>query len=85
MPGSSSADATKKERRRIMFRFAHNNINVLDLKRSLSFYEEALGLKEVRRMDGGDFTIVYLGGLQRRQHPSHGTRLRTAYGGIGTF
>ena len=42
-----------------MFRFAHNNINVLDLKRSLSFYEEALGLKEVRRINGGDLTLVY--------------------------
>ena len=25
------------------FRFAHNNFNVLDLERSLKFYEEALG------------------------------------------
>ena len=33
-----------------MFRFVHNNINVLDLERSLSFYEEALGLKEIRRL-----------------------------------
>ena len=28
-----------------MFRFAHNNLNVLDLERSMKFYEEALGLK----------------------------------------
>ena len=29
------------------FKFAHNNFNVLDLERSMKFYEEALGLKEV--------------------------------------
>lgn len=44
-----------------MFKFAHNNFNVLDLERSLKFYEDALGLKEVRRMNGGDFILVYLG------------------------
>ena len=44
-----------------MFRFAHNNFNVLDLERSLKFYREALGLVEVRRFEGGDFTLVYLG------------------------
>jgi len=44
------------------FRFAHNNINVLNLKASLKFYEEALGLKEVRRNapEHGNFIIVYL-------------------------
>ncbi len=31
------------------FRFAHNNFNVMDLDKSLKFYEEALGLTEVRR------------------------------------
>ena len=31
------------------FTFAHNNFNVLDLDKSLKFYEEALGLKEARR------------------------------------
>ena len=51
-----------------MFRFAHNNINVLDLKRSLAFYEEALGLREVRRIDGGDFVIVYLGDSHKSRH-----------------
>lgn len=34
------------------FKFAHNNINVLDLEKSMAFYEKALGLKEVRRKDG---------------------------------
>jgi lactoylglutathione lyase len=44
------------------FRFAHNNINVFDLEKSLKFYEEALGLKEVRRNIPADnsFIIVYL-------------------------
>ena len=34
----------------MQFRFAHNNFNVRDLERSLKFYDEALGLKEVRRI-----------------------------------
>ena len=33
-----------------MFKFNHFNFNVLDLEKKLkNFYEEALGLKEVRR------------------------------------
>ena len=46
----------------MQFRFAHNNFNVRDLARSLSFYNEALGLKEVRRINAkdGSFIIVYL-------------------------
>lgn len=45
------------------FVFAHNNFNVLDLDKSLSFYQEALGLKEVRRFaaEDGSFILVYLG------------------------
>lgn len=45
------------------FRFAHNNLNVLDLDRSLKFYKEALGLTETRRMEpaSGEFILVYLG------------------------
>jgi len=43
------------------FRFIHTNFNVLDLKRSMAFYEKALGLKEARRAEGDGFTIVYLG------------------------
>ncbi|NLK28670.1 MAG: lactoylglutathione lyase [Clostridiales bacterium] len=44
------------------FTFAHNNINVLDLQKSLTFYEQALGLKECRRIEpeSGEFIIVYL-------------------------
>lgn len=45
------------------FHFDHNNFNVLDLEKSLAFYEEALGLHETGRIDGPDgaFIIVYLG------------------------
>jgi len=39
----------------------HTNINVLDLTRSLAFYEKALGLREERRLSGDGFTLVYLG------------------------
>lgn len=52
------------ERSTVMkFAFAHNNLNVFDLDRSLSFYKEALGLTETRRKDAedGSFTLVYLG------------------------
>ncbi len=44
------------------FRFAHNNINVLNLDKSLKFYDDALGLKEVKRHApaSGEFTIVFL-------------------------
>ncbi len=42
-------------------RFLHNNINVLDLDRSLAFYEKALGLTEKRRyVNEGNFILVYL-------------------------
>lgn len=45
------------------FKFAHNNINVLNLDESVRFYSEALGLKEVRRKEAADgsFILVYLG------------------------
>ncbi|MDF2821139.1 MAG: gloA [Clostridiales bacterium] len=45
------------------FKFAHNNINVLDLDKSLKFYNDALGLVESRRINAADesFIIVYLG------------------------
>ncbi len=40
----------------------HFNINVLDLDKSLAFYENALGLTEQRRKtaEDGSFIIVYL-------------------------
>jgi len=45
------------------FRFDHNNINVFNLEKSLKFYEEALGLIEVKRhvQADGEFILVYLG------------------------
>jgi lactoylglutathione lyase len=41
--------------------FAHSNINVQDIGKSIAFYEKALGLKEVRRNDQKNFTIVFMG------------------------
>lgn len=45
------------------FTFSHNNLNVLDLEKSLKFYKEALGLEETRRKSAADgsFTLVFLG------------------------
>ena len=45
------------------FSFLHNNINVFDLQKSIAFYNDTLGFKEVRRIESedGSFTIVYLG------------------------
>lgn len=45
------------------FRFAHNNLNVRDLEKSLAFYEKALGLREVRRKsaEDGSFILAFLG------------------------
>ena len=44
------------------FTFAHNNINVLDLEKSLEFYKKNLGLLEERRHEASDgsFIIVFL-------------------------
>ena len=47
----------------MQFSFAHNNFNVRDLDRSLSFYKEALGLTESSQginAPDGSFIIVYL-------------------------
>lgn len=46
------------------FRMVHNNINVADLRKSMDFYREALGLEETERIEGEGFTIVYLGNDQ---------------------
>lgn len=45
------------------FVFAHNNLNVIDLEKSLRFYNEALGLTEVGRKTAADgsFILVFLG------------------------
>lgn len=46
-----------------MVKFNHFNFNVLDLEKSLGFYEKALGLKTVREKEASDgsFKLVYLG------------------------
>ena len=46
----------------IKSKFDHFNINVLDLQRSIAFYEKALGLKEHHRKEASDgsFILVYL-------------------------
>lgn len=43
-------------------KFDHYNFNVLDLQKSLDFYEKALGFTEARRMEveDGSFILVYL-------------------------
>ncbi|MGB4661338.1 MAG: VOC family protein [Mobilitalea sp.] len=45
------------------FEMIHENYNVLNLEKSLAFYDEALGLLEKRRKvaEDGSFIIVYLG------------------------
>ena len=44
-------------------KFVHTNFNVFDLEKSVDFYQQALGLTEVRRKNApnGSFTLVYLG------------------------
>lgn len=43
--------------------FLHFNFNVLDLNKSIAFYEKALGLHEVHRKvaEDGSFILVYMG------------------------
>ena len=45
------------------FEFNHFNFNITDIGKSLHFYDQALGLKEVRRMKAEDdsYEIIYLG------------------------
>ena len=47
----------------MQFKFVHNNINVLDLDKSMAFYAEVLGLEETDRIEpeDGSFIIIYLG------------------------
>ena len=46
----------------ITSRFDHFNFNVVDLEKSLAFYEKALGLKEMKRKVAADgsFILAYL-------------------------
>ena len=39
------------------FTFAHNNLNVYDLQKSLDFYKEALGLTVTHEKEADDNTI----------------------------
>ena len=50
------------------FTFFHNNINVLDLDKSVEFYKKALGLEVTKEFHApdGSFKLVYLG-----QHHIH--------------
>lgn len=45
------------------FTFAHNNFNVLNLEKAVSFYEKALGLQETARKNAADgsFILVFMG------------------------
>ena len=52
------------------FSFTHVNFNVLDLARSMAFYEKAFGFHEKRRLEAEGFTLVYLtDGLDARTEP----------------
>ena len=46
-----------------MITFNHFNFNVLNLEKSIAFYEKALGLSPVKEKEAGDgsFKLVYLG------------------------
>ncbi len=52
-----------KQNRPFTTRFDHYNYNVLDLERSLDFYERAFGFHEVKRKvaPDGSYILVYLG------------------------
>ena len=45
------------------FHFYHNNINVLDLEKSIEFYKKALGLTITRETEAedGSFKLVFMG------------------------
>ena len=42
------------------FKMVHENYNVADLSKSIAFYEKALGLHEVRRVNGNGFILAYM-------------------------
>lgn len=60
------------------FKFLHNNFNVLDMERSIKFYEEALDLRPVRELkdDNGSYRLVYLGDRSGSPHKLELTYLR---------
>ena len=44
------------------FKYVHNNINVLDLEKSMAFYEKALGMTvaRVKEASDGSFKLTFL-------------------------
>ena len=60
------------------FKFAHNNINVYDLEKSLAFYEEMLALTPVKVKEAEDksFKLVFLGDKEGSEHKLEITWLR---------
>ena len=48
------------------FKMVHENYNVLDLEKSMVFYEKALGLTEKRRKTApdGSYVIVFIGNAE---------------------
>lgn len=60
------------------FKFLHNNFNVLDMDRSIKFYEDALDLTPVRELsdEDGSYKIVYLGDNIGSAHQLELTYLR---------
>jgi lactoylglutathione lyase len=46
----------------MQFTLVHNNLNVFELEKSLTFYGKALGMKEIRRHEApdGSFIIVFM-------------------------
>jgi lactoylglutathione lyase len=50
------------------FTFVHNNFNVFNLEKSVSFYQNALSLEEVRRVEKPGFTLVFLGDGRSSHH-----------------
>lgn len=60
------------------FKFNHNNINVLDMEKSLKFYQEMLGLEpvKVKEAQDGSFKLVFLGDKSGSLHRLELTWLR---------
>ena len=52
----------------MFFKFDHTNLHVFDLERSIKFYEEALGLVEITRLETPSFIFVYLGDAYRSEY-----------------
>ncbi len=43
-----------------MIRLGHTNMRVADLERSVKFYEDAFGLKAVKRISKWDYSIIWM-------------------------